>query len=69
SGAPLTARAREVVGYVTEHTTLPVIGSGGVMAPADAQALLDAGASLIQLYTGFIYAGPALIAAINEEVR
>ena len=69
SGAPLTARAREVVGYVTEHTTLPVIGSGGVLAPADAQALLDAGASLIQLYTGFIYAGPALIAAINEEVR
>ena len=54
---------------MTEHTTLPVIGSGGVMAPADAQALLDAGASLIQLYTGFIYAGPALIAAINEEVR
>ncbi|QIK73553.1 quinone-dependent dihydroorotate dehydrogenase [Propioniciclava coleopterorum] len=69
SGRPLTARAREVVAYVAGHTDLPVIGSGGVMTADDARALLDAGASLVQLYTGFIYAGPALIADINEEVR
>ena len=69
SGAPLTRRAREVVGYVASHTGLPVIGSGGVMTADDASALLDAGADLVQLYTGFIYAGPALIASINEEVR
>ena len=69
SGRPLTARAREVVRYVAGHTELPVVGSGGVMTAADARALLDAGASLVQLYTGFVYAGPALIAAINEEVR
>ena len=69
SGRPLTARAREVVGYVASHTDLPVIGSGGVMTAADARALFDAGASLVQLYTGFIYAGPALITDINEEVR
>lgn len=67
SGRPLTARAREVVSYVARHTDLPVIGSGGVMTAADARALLDAGARLVQLYTGFIYAGPALIAAIAEE--
>lgn len=69
SGCPLTRRAREVVAYIAGHTDLPVIGSGGVMTAKDALALLDAGAALVQLYTGFIYAGPALIAAINEEVR
>lgn len=69
SGRPLTTRAREVVGYVASHTDLPVIGSGGVMTADDAKALVNAGASLVQIYTGFIYAGPALIAAINEEVR
>jgi dihydroorotate dehydrogenase len=37
----------------------PIIGVGGVMAPADAKRMLDAGASLVQLYTGFIYNGPA----------
>lgn len=68
SGRPLTVRAREVVAHVTAHTDLPVIGSGGVMTADDAKALRDAGASLVQIYTGFIYAGPALIAAINEEV-
>ena len=67
SGRPLTARAREVVAYVAAHTGLPVIGSGGVMTAEDAWALLDAGASLVQLYTGFIYAGPALIGAINAR--
>lgn len=69
SGAPLTARAREVVGYVARHTDLPVMGVGGIMTAGDAQAMLDAGARLLQLYTGFIYAGPALVGAINEEAR
>ncbi len=68
SGAPLTLRAREVVGYITRHTPLPVIGAGGVMTADDGLALLDAGASLLQLYTGFIYAGPALIGAINDRL-
>lgn len=65
SGAPLTARAREVVGYVVAHTDLPVMGVGGIMTAADAMALFDLGASLVQLYTGFIYGGPGLPAAIN----
>lgn len=69
SGAPLTLRAREVVGYVTAHTGLPVIGVGGIMTAADATALFDLGAGLVQLYTGFVYTGPALPAAINEATR
>jgi dihydroorotate dehydrogenase len=65
SGAPLTVRAREVVGYVRAHTDLPVMGVGGIMGASDAMALFDAGADLVQLYTGFIYGGPGLPAAIN----
>ncbi|MCW5954273.1 MAG: quinone-dependent dihydroorotate dehydrogenase, partial [Propionibacteriaceae bacterium] len=65
SGQPLTGRALEVVRYVVEHTGLPVIGVGGIMTAADATRMFDAGAALIQLYTGFIYHGPGLIAAIN----
>jgi dihydroorotate dehydrogenase len=63
SGAPLTARAREVVRFVATETggRLPIIGVGGVMHPDDAVRLLDAGASLVQLYTGLIYGGPALV--------
>ncbi|MBO1030139.1 quinone-dependent dihydroorotate dehydrogenase [Tessaracoccus sp. SD287] len=64
SGAPLTLRAREVVGYLARTTRLPIIGSGGVMTPADAVALREAGASLVQVYTGFIYSGPALVRGI-----
>ncbi|HEY3408427.1 MAG TPA: quinone-dependent dihydroorotate dehydrogenase [Propionicimonas sp.] len=65
SGAPLTVRARQVVARLAARTSLPVIGSGGIMTPADATAMFDAGAELVQLYTGFIYGGPGLAAAIN----
>ena len=66
SGAPLTARALRVVGRLASLTDLPIIGVGGIMTPADAGAMFDAGASLVQVYTGFIYAGPALIRGINR---
>lgn len=69
SGAPLSVRAREVVGYLTRHTDLPVIASGGIMTADDASAMFDLGAPLVQLYTGFIYAGPALPARINAWTR
>ncbi len=65
SGAPLTARAREVVRYVASHTRLPVIGVGGILSAGDARAMLDAGASLVQVFTGFIYRGPGLVRDIN----
>lgn len=61
SGAPLARRAREVVAHVAGRTDLPVVGVGGVMSGDDARAMLDAGASLVQLYTGLVYAGPGLV--------
>nr|WP_296075677.1 quinone-dependent dihydroorotate dehydrogenase [uncultured Actinoplanes sp.] len=65
SGSPLTEKARKVVHFVHTETDgrLPIIGVGGVMSPDDAARLFDAGASLIQLYSGFIYRGPALVRA------
>ena len=66
SGRPLTEKARKVVRFVHEETggRLPIIGVGGVLDPDDATRLFDAGASLVQLYTGFVYRGPALVRAI-----
>jgi dihydroorotate dehydrogenase len=66
SGAPLTALARRVVGRIAQLTNRPIMGSGGVMTPMDAQALFDAGAVLVQVCTGFIFSGPGLVAAIND---
>lgn len=65
SGAPLSALALDVVRYVCAHTELPVIGVGGIMQVDDARAMFDAGASLVQVYTGYIYRGPALVNRIN----
>ena len=62
SGAPLTLRSREVVRAVRARTELPLIGVGGVMTGADAAELVAAGADLVQLYTGLVYAGPTLVA-------
>jgi dihydroorotate dehydrogenase len=66
SGRPLTERARKVVHFVHQETggRLPIIGVGGIMEPDDAARLFDAGAALVQLYTGFIYRGPALVRAV-----
>jgi len=63
SGAPLHERAFEVVRFVVAESGLPVIGVGGVMSPDDACRLADAGASLVQLYTGLVYGGPGLVRA------
>ncbi|GAB3450134.1 quinone-dependent dihydroorotate dehydrogenase [Actinophytocola sediminis] len=68
SGRPLTARALAVVEHVARGG-LPVIGVGGIHTPADAARMFDAGASLVQLYTGFIYRGPALTRRINRLPR
>jgi dihydroorotate dehydrogenase len=68
SGAPLTRRARYVVGHLASRTELPIIGVGGIDTVDDARALTDAGASLLQVLTGFIYHGPGLIDRINQEV-
>ena len=63
SGAPLTSRSTEVIQAFYSHLgeQVPIIGVGGIMTAQDAKAKLDAGAKLIQLYTGFIYHGPQLV--------
>jgi dihydroorotate dehydrogenase len=70
SGAPLTRRSTEVVRYLRERLgkTYPIIAVGGIMSAADAIEKLEAGADLVQIYTGFIYEGPGLIKAINKAI-
>jgi len=71
SGAPLFARSTECLKLVAEHLkgALPVIASGGVMSAEDAIAKMQAGASLVQLYSGFIYKGPLLVAECVEAIQ
>jgi dihydroorotate dehydrogenase len=64
SGAPLARRAQEVVRFLRQHSDLPIIGVGGICSRADGQAMLDAGADLLQVYTGFVYHGPRLVAEL-----
>jgi dihydroorotate dehydrogenase len=68
SGAPLQDRSNEVIALIYRLTqgSLPIIGVGGVFTAADAWEKICAGASLIQLYTGFIYEGPSVARRINE---
>lgn len=70
SGAPLRNRSTEIIRYIVQKTgrSLPVIGVGGIMSVADALEKLEAGASLVQVYTGFIYQGPSFIKEINKAV-
>ncbi|MDJ1484664.1 quinone-dependent dihydroorotate dehydrogenase [Cytophagaceae bacterium YF14B1] len=70
SGQSLTKRATEVIRYLHQKSggTFPIIGVGGIASPEDAQEKLAAGASLIQLYTGFIYEGPGIAKKINRAI-
>ena len=70
SGKPLTKRATEVIRFLSEKSNkaFPIIGVGGIHTAEDALEKLEAGASLVQLYTGFIYEGPALVKAINKKI-
>ena len=70
SGKPLTSRSTEVIRFLSEKSnkSFPIIGVGGIHTAEDAIEKLEAGASLIQLYTGFIYEGPALIKSINKKI-
>jgi dihydroorotate dehydrogenase len=70
SGRPLERRSTEVIRFL--HKALgpkvPIVGVGGIMSATDALEKLEAGASLLQLYTGFVYRGPALIKEINQAI-
>jgi dihydroorotate dehydrogenase len=70
SGKPLTKRSTEVIRFLAEKSnkSFPIIGVGGIHTAEDAMEKLNAGASLVQLYTGFIYEGPALVKAINKKI-
>lgn len=70
SGKPLGKRSTEVIRFLSEKSNkaFPIIGVGGIHSADDAIEKLEAGASLVQLYTGFIYEGPQLIKDINERI-
>ena len=68
SGAPLRRRSAEIIATLYNMTggSLPLIGVGGVFTAEDAWEMISAGASLLQIYTGFIYEGPAIVRKIND---
>lgn len=70
SGKPLAKRSTEVIRYLRQALgpAFPIIGVGGIMSAGDALEKLQAGADLIQVYTGFIYEGPALMKRINKAI-
>ena len=70
SGKPLTERSTEVIRFLADKSqhAFPIIGVGGIHSPEDALEKLEAGASLVQLWTGFVYEGPALVKRINKAL-
>jgi dihydroorotate dehydrogenase len=70
SGRPLRARATAVVARLAKALdgALPIIGVGGILSGADAKEKIDAGATLVQIYTGLIYRGPDLIAECARAI-
>jgi len=70
SGKPLSQRSTEVIRFLAEKSNraFPIIGVGGIHSAEDALEKLEAGASLVQLYTCFIYEGPALVKAFNQKI-
>jgi dihydroorotate dehydrogenase len=70
SGKPLRDRSTHVISYLFKKSEgkIPIIGVGGIMNPADAIEKLKAGASLVQVYTGFVYSGPAIARRINKAI-
>lgn len=68
SGGPLRARSLEVLRFIVARTRLPVIGVGGIASADDALERLDAGAALLQIYTGLIYQGPGLVREIYRAL-
>jgi len=71
SGAPLFEKNLELVSHINTHTKgrLPIIGVGGIMGPEQAIKMLDAGASLIEICTGFIYEGPSAVKKILKKLK
>ncbi len=70
SGKPLKDRSTEVIRYLSEKSgkAFPIIGVGGIFTPEDAIEKIEAGADLVQVYTGFIYEGPSIAKNINKRI-
>ena len=70
SGKPLADQSNTIITYLRKQLgkDYPIIGVGGIMTPHDALAKLEAGADLVQVYTGFVYEGPALVKKINKSI-
>jgi dihydroorotate dehydrogenase len=70
SGQPIKEKSTHVIKYLSEnsHKAFPIIGVGGIHSPKDALEKIDAGAVLVQIYTGFIYEGPSLVKKINKAL-
>ena len=66
SGAPVKDKSTSIIKYLYQNTSgiIPIVGSGGIFTAADADEKLNAGASLVQVWTGFIYQGPGIVKAI-----
>ena len=71
SGLPLKEKSTEIVKYIHQKTNgkIPIIASGGIFTGEDAKEKLDAGASLIQVWTGFIYEGPGIVKKIYKTLN
>ncbi|MFT4660127.1 MAG: dihydroorotate dehydrogenase [Patiriisocius sp.] len=70
SGKPVKQRSTEVIKYLSEKSNkgFPIIGVGGISSAEDAQQKIEAGAALVQVYTGFIYEGPSLVSKIRKKI-
>ena len=70
SGQPIKSKSTRVIQYLSKNSNkaFPIIGVGGIHSTKDALEKLDAGADLVQIYTGFVYEGPALIKRINKAL-
>ena len=71
SGAPLCSRSTEVIAYLSQKSSgaFPIIGVGGIDSLSSAREKIDAGASLVQIYSGFIYRGPGLVREIRKGLK
>ncbi|MFA6593465.1 MAG: quinone-dependent dihydroorotate dehydrogenase [Bacteroidales bacterium] len=71
SGAPLFPKSLALVKYIHAYTKgrLPIVGVGGIMSPEEAKAMFDAGASLIEIYSSFIYNGPSIVKKILKSME
>ncbi|MEN9523494.1 MAG: dihydroorotate dehydrogenase [Bacteroidota bacterium] len=68
SGKPVFEKSNAVLSYIRQKITVPIIASGGIMSAEDALRKIELGASLVQIYTGFIYEGPKLVTKINKKL-